>query len=94
MDAIELSDVPTSASYKPSKQELAKLLAAKDVAHLAAAMEPGSTTGVLIWENPSAPPFASAARRSDRQLIANGRIPIPAILASIEADVETTTEGE
>jgi hypothetical protein len=64
---------------------LAELLAAEDVEYLAAAMEPGSTAGVLIWENLWAAPFASAARRSGGQLIANGRIPIQAIIASIEA---------
>ena len=40
-----------------------------------------------------AAPFASAARRSGGQLIANGRIPIQAIIASIEAD-EAATEGD
>ena len=54
--------------------------------HLAAAMEPGSTAGVLVWENLWAAPFASAARRSGGQLIANGRIPIQAIIASLAAD--------
>ena len=49
-------------------------------------MDPGSVAGVLIWENLWAAPFASAARRSGGQLIANGRIPIQAIIASIEAD--------
>jgi hypothetical protein len=75
--------------------ELAELLAAEDVDQLAAAMEPGSTAGVLIWENLWAAPFASAARRSGGQLIANGRIPIQAIIASIEADdtVGATSEG-
>ena len=78
-----------------SRLELAELLAAEDVEHLAAAMEPGSTAGVLIWENLWAAPFASAARRSGGQLIANGRIPIQAIIASIEADeVGATTEGD
>jgi hypothetical protein len=74
--------------------ELAELLAAEDVEHLAAAMEPGSTAGVLIWENLWAAPFASAARRSGGQLIANGRIPIQAIIASIEADEAAATEGD
>ena len=49
-------------------------------------MDPGSTAGVLIWENLWAAPFASAVRHSGGQLIANGRIPIQAIIASIEAD--------
>ena len=40
-----------------------------------------------------AAPFASAARRSGGQLIADGRIPIQAIIASIEAD-EATAEAD
>ena len=56
-------------------------------------MDPGSTAGVLIWENLWASPFASAARRAGGQLIANGRIPIQAIIASIEADIDTIDEG-
>ena len=70
-----------------------RLLAEDDVMNLAAAMDPGSTAGVLIWENLWAAPFASAARRSGGQLIANGRIPIQAIIASIEADEATETVG-
>jgi hypothetical protein len=93
VDAMELSDVEELGELEALETELAELLAAEDVAHLAAAMEPGSTAGVLIWENLWAAPFASAARRSGGQLIANGRIPIQAIIASIEADEASTTEG-
>jgi hypothetical protein len=94
VDAMELSDVEELGELEALESELAELLAAEDVAHLAAAMEPGSTAGVLIWENLWAAPFASAARRSGGQLIANGRIPIQAIIASIEADEAPATEGE
>jgi uncharacterized protein DUF6325 len=93
VDAIELSDIEELGELEALESELAELLAAEDVAHLAAAMEPGSTAGVLIWENLWAAPFASAARRSGGQLIANGRIPIQAIIASIEADEASMTEG-
>ncbi len=86
VDAMELSDVDELGELQALEAQLAELLAADDVEHLAAAMEPGSTAGVLIWENLWAAPFASAARRSGGQLIANGRIPIQAIIASIEAD--------
>jgi hypothetical protein len=92
VDAMELSDVADLGPLQALETELAELLAADDVEHLAAAMEPGSTAGVLIWENLWAAPFASAARRSGGQLIANGRIPIQAIIASIEADI-ATSEG-
>ena len=93
IDAIELSDIPELGELERVEAQLAELLAAEDVEHLAAAMEPGSTAGVLIWENLWAAPFASAARRSGGQLIATGRIPIQAIIASIEADNALATEG-
>ena len=91
VEATELSDVGELGELQAIEAELADLLAAEDVEHLAAAMEPGSTAGVLIWENLWAAPFAAAARRSGGQLIANGRIPIQAIIASIEADQALTT---
>ncbi len=93
VDAMELSDVEDLGPLQALEAELAELLAEDDVAHLAAAMEPGSTAGVLIWENLWAAPFASAARRAGGQLIADGRIPIQAIIASIEADIDTIEEG-
>jgi hypothetical protein len=94
VDATELSDIDQLGELQAVEAELAELLAADDVAHLAAAMEPGSTAGVLIFENLWAAPFASAARRSGGQLIADGRIPIQAIIASVEADLVGATEGD
>ena len=94
VEATELSEIENLGPLQAVEAELAELLAADDVEHLAAAMEPGSTAGVLIWENLWAAPFASAARRSGGQLIANGRIPIQAIIASIEADDGPATEGD
>ena len=93
VDAMELSDIEQLGPLQRVEAQLAELLAAEDVEHLAAAMDPGSTAGVLIWENLWAAPFASAARRSGGQLIASGRIPIQAIIASIEADEADATEG-
>ena len=93
VEAMELSDVEELGELETLEAELAELLAADDVEHLAAAMDPGSTAGVLIWENLWAAPFASAARRSGGQLIASGRIPIQSIIASIEADDAPPTKG-
>jgi hypothetical protein len=96
IDVTELSDVEQLGELESVEAELAELLAAEDVHHLAAAMDPGSTAAVLIFENLWAAPFASAARRSGGQLIANGRIPIQALIASVEADdlVGATTGGD
>src|SRR3954452_24795236 len=94
VDATELSDIEELGEMQVLETELAELLAEEDVENLAAAMEPGSVAGVLIWENLWAAPFASAARRAGGQLIANGRIPIQAIIASIEADEVPASEGD
>ena len=94
VDAMELSDIKELGPLQAVEAQLAELLAAEDIEHLAAAMDPGSTAGVLIWENLWAAPFASAARRSGGQLIATGRIPIQAIIASIDADEARATEGD
>jgi len=94
IEAAELSDLADLGPLQTIEAQLAELLAEDDVVNLAAAMDPGSTAGVLIWENLWAAPFASAARRAGGQLIANGRIPIQAIIASIEADDDSLSEGE
>ncbi len=88
VEATELSDL---GELQAIKAELGELLAGDDVEHLAAAMEPGSTAGVLIWENLWAAPFASAVRHSGGQLITGGQIPFQAIIASIQADKATAT---
>ncbi|MET1020380.1 MAG: DUF6325 family protein [Microterricola sp.] len=93
VDASELADVGDLGALRELEAELAELLAAEDVEKLANAMEPGSVAGVLVYENVWAAPFASAARRAGGQLIANGRIPIQAIIASLEADDALESSG-
>ena len=93
IDAMELEDIEDLGELRTLEAELAELLAEEDLAHLAAAMDPGSTAGVIVYENLWAAPFASAARRAGGQLIANGRIPMQAILAAIEADEALQTTG-
>jgi hypothetical protein len=70
------------------ERELADLLSEDDVAAVADALEPGSTAGLLIYENLWAAPFASAVRRSGGQLVASGRIPVQSLLAAIEDDAD------
>jgi Family of unknown function (DUF6325) len=94
LEAFEVDDLDELDELRALETHVAEILAADDVAHLAEAMEPGSTAGVLVWENSWAAPFASAARRSGGQLIATGRIPIQAILASVEAEDAASSEGD
>jgi hypothetical protein len=64
------------------------LLGDDDLQEAAAALEPGNSAGLLVYENRWAAPFAAALRRGGAQLVASGRIPVQAILASIEAESE------
>jgi len=88
LEAFELSDLDEGeiGELRSYETQLAMLLSEDDVAAVAAAIEPGSSAAVLVWENSWAAPFASAVRRSGGQLVASGRIPIQALLAAIEAD--------
>jgi len=93
VDAMELSDLPDLGELQRIEAQLAQTLAEEDVEHLAAAMDPGSVAGVLIYENLWAAPFGAAMRRAGGQLIANGRIPIQALIAAVEADAALEAEG-
>ncbi len=93
VDVMELSDLEDLGPFQALQAELAEFLAEDDVEHLAAAMDPGSIAGVLVYENLWAAPFASAIRRAGGQLIANGRVPAQTILAAIEADQALETTG-
>ena len=89
-DAFELSDIDTgeAGDLRRIESHIAEILSAEDVANAAEALEPGSTAGLLVYENRWAAPFASAVRHAGGQLVANGRIPIQALIASFEADEE------
>lgn len=95
IDAMEIDDIEGLDEIRQLESYIAEILAADDVDMLAAAMEPGTVAGVLVWENTWAAPFASAARHAGGQLVATGRIPLQAIAASMEAELalEAATEG-
>jgi len=96
LEAFELSDLDTSeiGELRGYESQLAMLLSEDDVTAVAAAIEPGSSAAVLVWENTWAAPFASAVRHSGGQLVASGRIPIQALLAAIEADEDDDEDAE
>jgi hypothetical protein len=61
------------------------LLGEDDIEEAGTVLEPGSSAGILVYENVWAGPFAAAVRRGGGQLVASGRIPIQAMLAALEA---------
>ncbi len=61
------------------------LLDQDDIDDATSVIEPGSSAGILVYENVWAAPFAAALRRAGGQLVASGRIPVQALMASLEA---------
>jgi len=86
VDAVELSDLDELGEFARLEAQLAETLSEDDVLRLAEVMAPGSVAAALIYENLWAAPFAAAIRHTGGQLVANGRIPIQAMIAAIEAD--------
>ena len=87
-EAFEATDLEDSelGELRTLETEMAMILSEQDVADLAAAIEPGSSAAVLVWENLWAAPFGAAVRHAGGQLAASGRIPIQAVIAAVEAD--------
>ena len=84
--AQELGDLEDLGDFARIEAELAETLAEEDVLTFGEVMAPGSIGAVLVFENLWAAKFGSAVRHAGGQLIANGRIPVQAFIAAIEAD--------
>ena len=61
------------------------LLDQGDIVDAGGVLEPGSSAGILVYENVWAAPFATALRRGGAQLVASGRIPVQGLLAALDA---------
>jgi uncharacterized protein DUF6325 len=83
---LELSDLGDGAAELSVFEGASSgLLSDDDVNEAAAALEPGTSAALLVYENSWAGPFAAAVRRSGGQLVASGRIPAEDILAALDA---------
>ncbi|WP_439673632.1 DUF6325 family protein [Embleya sp. MST-111070] len=65
------------------------LLGQDEIDDASKVLEPGSAAAVLVYENVWAGPLAAALRRGGARLVANGRIPVQEILASLDAAEST-----
>src|SRR3954465_4536540 len=84
--AMELSDLDLDGALELKVFEGASsgVLGAGDLQDAAEVIEPGSSAGVLVYENKWAAPFASALRRGGGQLVAHGTIPLDALAAALD----------
>ena len=69
------------------------LLDDEDLGDAGGVLEPGSSAGILVYENVWAAPLATALRRGGAQLVAGGRIPVQAILAALDAAEARSASG-
>lgn len=56
-----------------------------DLAEAGEALQHGTAAALLMYENVWAAPFATAVRRSGAELVASGRIPVQALIESLDA---------
>jgi len=61
------------------------LMSQEEIDEATTVLEPGSSAGILIYENTWAGPFARELRRGGGQVVASGRIPIQDMLAKLDA---------
>jgi hypothetical protein len=86
---IEISDLGDQVEeIKVFEGASSGLLSDEDRAEAGEALDPGTSAALLVYENRWAGPFAAAVRRSGGQLVADGRIPVQAFLAALDAAEE------
>jgi Family of unknown function (DUF6325) len=61
------------------------ILSEEDAEEAASALEPDTAALLIVFENLWAVPFAVAVRKAGGQVVAQGRIPVQAMLAQLDA---------
>jgi uncharacterized protein DUF6325 len=86
LDGLLVADLDQDGTLDLAEFEGASsgLLSEHDYDEAGAALEPGASAAILIYENRWAAPFAAAVRRSGAELIASGRIPVDALMEALE----------
>ncbi|MGW7253748.1 DUF6325 family protein [Streptomyces sp. NPDC054834] len=88
--ALELKEIGDEIDLTVFEGASSGVLDQSDLDDAGAALEPGNSAAVLVYENVWAAPLARALRREGAQLVAGGRIPVQALLASLDATEPTT----
>jgi Family of unknown function (DUF6325) len=88
--AVEVGDIDHDGKFDFALFQGASsgMMDTSDLADAGAVMEPGSSAGILIFENSWATPFVEAIRRGGAELVSAGYISHDTLLASLDA-----TEG-
>jgi hypothetical protein len=85
IDVIEYEELD-QPELTPVNRTLAEILAFDDITNLAMAVRPGATAGVIVWEHTAVVPVSDTTCEIGAQIVAQGRISAPAIIATLNAD--------
>jgi hypothetical protein len=93
VEAVDLIDLDLDGSFDVAVFEgvSSGMIDDSDLAEAAAVVEPGSSAGVLIFENRWALPFVQALRRGGAELVAAGYIPQDDLVAALDATENATS---
>ena len=72
---FEFDQLDELAPFSDLEGDVGGILGQEDIDYAAASLEPGSSLGLLVWEDLWAAPFAAAVRESGGVLLEGGRVP-------------------
>ncbi|MGW6731449.1 DUF6325 family protein [Streptomyces sp. NPDC055013] len=85
VEVLELRNVGDEVDLTVFEGASSGLLDQDDLDDAGVALEAGNSAAVVVYENVWAAPLARALRRGGAEVVASGRIPVDALLASLEA---------
>ncbi|MEU6257986.1 DUF6325 family protein [Streptomyces sp. NPDC047043] len=85
VSVLELKEVGDEVDLSVFEGASSGLMGDEDIKEAGNVLEPGNSAALLVYENVWAAPLARALRRSGAQMVASGRIPVQALLASLDA---------
>ncbi|WUU18066.1 DUF6325 family protein [Streptomyces sp. NBC_00663] len=89
---LELQEIGEGVDLTMFEGASSGLLDHSDLQDAAAALEADSSAAILVYENTWAAPLARELRRGGAAMVASGRIPVQALLASLDAIEQTTPQ--
>jgi len=85
VEAIDLDTLGPDSPFAAFAGASIGLMDHTDLDDGAEALDPGTSAAIIIWENRWAAPIATALRQSGGQLLDSGRVPVQALIASLDA---------